>query len=291
MLTRFCLVAVGAAIAIVGFIYLASTSFDQADYPVIAVAASYSGASAQVVADTVGAPIEQQINGVEGLVRIESTSSNDGKYTALLYFKPMTDLELAMILVQNRVALADPALPDRVRRNKVSVQISKAEAGQSKVAIAVIDKGDHDWQELQKAAGAVMKRLTAEDALLKPQLYPRDEKEVSIDIDRAKCISLGVPLEEVNKAIQVAGPAMKPDILKKAIVRDKLTIGDVATIKEVFGPAAVYRVDLYPAIRITGAPPEGKSVIVAAANCVDLAEAEMKRLDSRGMATKNLSVK
>jgi hypothetical protein len=288
---RFCLVAVGAAIAIVGFIYLASAYFEPADNPVIVVAASYPGASAQLVADAVGAPIEQQINGVEWLVRIESTSGNDGKYAALLYFKPRTDLESVMKLVQNRVALAEPVLPDLVLKNKVSVQVGEAEADRSKVAIAVIDQGAHDWKELEHAAGAVVNRLTAEDALTKPQVFPRDEKQVTIDIDRAKCASLGVPLEDVNKAIRVAGPAMKPDILKNAIVRDKLTLGDVATIKEAFGPGAVYRVDLYPAIRITGAPPEGKSMTVAGAKCVDLAEVEMKRLDFQGFATKNLSVK
>ena len=291
MLTRFCLFAVRAAIAFVGFNYLASACFEQANNPVIAVSTSYPGASPQVVADSVGAPIEQQINGVEGMVRIEPTSGNDGKYTALVYFKPKTDLESAMILVRNRVALAEPLLPEMVQKNKVPVQVGKAEAGQSKVAIAVIDQDDQGWKELQKAASAVVKRLSAENALTKPLVFPREEKQVSIDIDRAKCASLGVSLEAVKKAIQVAGPAKKLDILKKAIVRDQLTLGDVATIGEFLGPAVVYRVDLYPAIRITGAPPEGKSVTAGAAKCVDLAEAEMKRLGFRKFAAKNVTVK
>jgi len=79
--------------------------------------------------------------------------------------------------------------------------------------------------------------------------------------------------------------------LKKVVVRDKVTLADVVAIKSVLVPAAVYRVALYPAIRITGAPPEGKSVAAAAARCVDLAEAEMKRREFRIYAVKNLSAK
>jgi multidrug efflux pump subunit AcrB len=225
------------------------------------------------------------------MVRIESTSGNDGQYTAHLYFKPKTDPESARKVVQSRVALAEPVLPDVVRRNKVAVRVGKAEVRPGKVAIAVIDRGDNGWNALQKVASALAKRLAAEDTLTKPQVFPRDEKQVSIDVDRAKCNSLGVTLTDVSKAVQAAGSAIKPEGLKKLVVRDKVSLGDVAAIKEVYGPAAVYRVDLSPAIRIIGAPPEGKSVATAAAKCVDLTQAELKRLGSRGFAVENLAAK
>src|SRR5262249_5589728 len=128
-------------------------------------------------------------------------------------------------------------------------------------------------------------------ALTKPQGFPRDEKQVSIDVYREKCRSLSVPLAEVFKAIQAAGPTVKPDELKKVKVRDKVSLGAVAVIKEVTGPAAIYRVNLHPAIRITGTPPGGKSVAAVAAKCVRLAEAELKRLDSEGFAVENLAAK
>jgi multidrug efflux pump subunit AcrB len=291
MLTRFSFLTVASAIAVVGCTYPAPARPEQADATVLLVAASYPGANAQVVADTVAAAIEQHVNGVEGMVRIESTSGNDGQYTARLYFKPKTDPKSAMKRVQSRVALAEPVLPDVVRRNKVAVKVGKAEAGPSKVVIAVIDHGDNGWKALQKVGSAVVKRLAAEDALTKPQVFPRDEKQVSFDVDGAKCNSLGVTLTDVSKAVQAAGPAIKPEGLKKVVVRDKVTLGDVAAIKEVFGPAAVNRVDLSPAIRITAAPAEGKSVVAAVAKSVDLTEAEMKRLGSRGFAVENLSAK
>jgi multidrug efflux pump subunit AcrB len=93
--------------------------------------------------------------------------------------------------------------------------------------------------------------------------------------------------------------AMKPDDLDMVPIREIhavdragiVRLRDVARIRAVDVPGAVHRINLYPAIRITGAPPEGKSVAAAAARCVDLAEAELKRLGSPGFAVKNLSAK
>ena len=73
-----------------------------------------SGANAKVVADTVAAPIEQQVNGVEGMLYMSSQCTNDGQYTLTVTFKLGVDLNMAQVLVQNRVALAQPILPDLV---------------------------------------------------------------------------------------------------------------------------------------------------------------------------------
>ena len=82
----------------------------------------YPGANAQVVADTVAAPIEQQVNGVEGMMYMSSQCTNDGTYTLTVTFKPGTDLNMAQVLVQNRVSLAEPILPDLVKRRGVTVK-------------------------------------------------------------------------------------------------------------------------------------------------------------------------
>src|SRR5580700_6247947 len=73
--------------------------------PVIVVEAFYPGANAQVVADTVAAPIEEQVNGVENMVHMVSRCTNDGRYTLLLGFQSGIDLDMRQVLVQNRVAL------------------------------------------------------------------------------------------------------------------------------------------------------------------------------------------
>src|ERR671925_71204 len=73
------------------------------------------GAIAQVVADTVAAPIEQQVVGVENMLYMSSQSNNDGSYTLDVTFALGTDVNMAQVLVQNRVAIAEPVLPDVVK--------------------------------------------------------------------------------------------------------------------------------------------------------------------------------
>ena len=88
--------------------------------PTIQVNAVYPGASAEVIADTVAATIEEEINGVEGMLYITSQSTSAGTATITVTFEPGTDLDTAQVLVQNRVALAEPRLPEPVRRLGVS---------------------------------------------------------------------------------------------------------------------------------------------------------------------------
>src|SRR5436305_9205275 len=90
--------------------------------PTVTVSASYPGANAQVVADTIGAPIEQQVNGVENMLYMSSQSTNDGNYTLTITFEIGTDLNIAQVLVQNRVALALPQLPAQVQLQGVSTK-------------------------------------------------------------------------------------------------------------------------------------------------------------------------
>jgi multidrug efflux pump len=90
--------------------------------PVVRVTAFFPGANAQVVADTVAAPLEQQVNGVDGMLYMSSQSSNDGSYSLDVTFQLGTDLNIAQVLVQNRVAIAQPALPDVVKSIGVTVK-------------------------------------------------------------------------------------------------------------------------------------------------------------------------
>src|SRR5215831_15125250 len=84
--------------------------------PVIQVTATYPGASAQVIADTVAAPIEQKVNGVPGMIYMESTSASDGSYTLKVSFELGINPDIASVLVQNRVSTALPSLPEDVKR-------------------------------------------------------------------------------------------------------------------------------------------------------------------------------
>jgi multidrug efflux pump subunit AcrB len=101
---------------------LPMAQYPQITPPTIQVQCTYPGASAQDVVDQVAAPIEQQVNGVEGMMYMSSQSTNDGAYNLTVTFKPGVDLNFAQVLVQNRVNLALPSLPDVVKQAGVTTR-------------------------------------------------------------------------------------------------------------------------------------------------------------------------
>ncbi|MCE5267089.1 MAG: efflux RND transporter permease subunit [Planctomycetaceae bacterium] len=103
----------------IAYYQLPLTQYPPVTPPTVFVRCTYPGASAEVVAQSVAAPIEQQVNGVEGMIYMESQSANDGTYSLSVTFRHGIDLNLAQVLVQNRVNLALPMLPDVLKRTGV----------------------------------------------------------------------------------------------------------------------------------------------------------------------------
>ena len=105
---------------------LAITKLPVAQYPSIAppsvsITATYAGASAEILQDTVTAVIEQQMNGIDGLLYISSTSDSSGQSIITLYFEPGTDPDIAQVQVQNKLQLATPSLPQAVQQQGIVV--------------------------------------------------------------------------------------------------------------------------------------------------------------------------
>src|SRR3984893_16565724 len=90
--------------------------------PTVVVSALYPGANAETVRDTVAAPIEEQVSGVENMIYMSSQSTNDGAYTLTVTFKLGMDSDMAQVLVQNRVSLALPVVPALVQREGINVK-------------------------------------------------------------------------------------------------------------------------------------------------------------------------
>src|SRR4029078_7322853 len=90
--------------------------------PTVQVSALYPGANAQTVRDTVAAPIEEQVSGVEGMMYMSSRCTNDGAYNLVVTFKLGMDSDMAQVLVQNRVSLAQPVIPTLVQRQGINVK-------------------------------------------------------------------------------------------------------------------------------------------------------------------------
>jgi multidrug efflux pump len=106
----------------IALLYLPIAQYPQITPPAVSVSILYPGASAQVLADTVAAPIEQQVNGVEGMLYMASQMGNDGSYTLTVTFDVGADLNTALVMVQNRVALAMPLLPTEVQKQGITIR-------------------------------------------------------------------------------------------------------------------------------------------------------------------------
>jgi multidrug efflux pump len=112
-------------IVIVGTVALAGlpiAQYPDVTPPTVTVTASYPGANAKVVADTVATPIEQEVNGVENMIYMSSRCTNDGQMTLDVTFKLGTNLDMAQVLTQNRVKIAEAKLPEDVKRQGVTTK-------------------------------------------------------------------------------------------------------------------------------------------------------------------------
>jgi HAE1 family hydrophobic/amphiphilic exporter-1 len=119
------------AITVIGgvaFFGLPIAQYPEVTPPTIVVEANYPGASADVVGRTVATPIEEELNGVEGMLYMSSQSTSDGRMQLTVTFGIGTDVDAAQVLVQNRVSIAEPRLPEAVRRLGVTTKKSSPDS-------------------------------------------------------------------------------------------------------------------------------------------------------------------
>lgn len=238
-------IVISLAIMLAGILML--TQLPLEEYPSITppqvvVSATYAGASSDVVADTIAAPVEAQLNGVEDMIYMSSTSRN-GSYELTLYFNIGSDPDMAVVNVQNQLQLVTPRLPEEVKRYGLSVK--KSTGGPGLVMIAV-NSPSHTYDDLYVANYAsiyIKDELARIKGVGKVQVFGSKDYSMRIWLDAAKMANLGVSVSEVSSAIQTQNtqvPAgdlgvepLKNKQMIKLTMRTKGRLKDVSEFEDI----------------------------------------------------------
>ena len=169
--------------------------------PTIQVTASYPGANATVVADTVASPIEQEVNGVENMLYMSSQCTNDGQMTLTITFKLGTNLDTAQVLVQNRVSIAEPKLPEDVRR--LGIQTHKQSPDLTMVVHLISPDGSYDQLYLSNYAYLQIKdQLTRLYGVGDVKIFGARDYSMRVWLDPNKIAARNMTASDVVNAIR-----------------------------------------------------------------------------------------
>ncbi|MDA9432886.1 efflux RND transporter permease subunit [Bradyrhizobium sp. CCBAU 51627] len=217
------------------------SEYPQVVPPTVVVTTQYPGASAQTVSDTVAAPIEQQINGVEDMLYLYSQATSNGQLTITVTFKLGTDLDKAQVLVQNRVAIAQPQLPDEVQRNGVVTRKNSPDI----LMVVFMLSPDDTFDQLYISNYALLQvrdQLLRIDGVGDIQIFGARDYSMRLWLDPDRIANLGLTSSEVLAAIraqnvqiaggQIAEPpiadrAFQPNLVFTGRLKDKKQFEDI----------------------------------------------------------------
>jgi multidrug efflux pump subunit AcrB len=274
----------------------------QAPGPVVRVVAAYPGANAKVVYDTVAVPLLEQIDGVEGAVRIEAESTSDGTCQIVVRFVPKTDVNVARVLVANRVALAQAVLPELVNRLGITTDFRDPDL-LPRWWLTVRGSPKHDGPKHGAALLSVLARMLVKDtasrvpgvADVRVIAGAEHQLRIGLDPDRLAARNLTTAdvaraLERQNAAVFAGQPGLgraelvvsvhdrlaDPAELEKIVVKADeagrvVYLRDVARVEAATEPAGLGRMNGEPAavVAVSGtAEPDAIKKAVAGINVV-----------------------
>jgi multidrug efflux pump subunit AcrB len=237
MVLSIVLVIVGA----IAYTTLPVSEFPEVAPPTVVVTTTYPGASAQVVSDTVAAPIEQEINGVDDMLYLYSQATSNGQLNITVTFKLGTDLDKAQVLVQNRVAIAQARLPDEVQRNGVVIRKNSPDLMMVIFMLSPDDTFDQTYLS-NYALLQVRDRLLRLDGVGDIQIFGARDYSMRLWLDPDKISNLGMTGGDVVAAIraqnlqitggQVAAPpiadrAFQPNLTFTGRLKDPSQFEDI----------------------------------------------------------------
>jgi multidrug efflux pump len=169
--------------------------------PTIEVSTLYPGAHSRTLTDTVAAPIEENVNGVENMLYMTSTSANDGSYSLQVTFKPGTDLNIAQVLVQNRVNIALTKLPAEVKRRGITVK-KKAASTLMIVNLYSPTNSNNDLYLSNYATIQLRDELARLDGVGDIQFLGQRDYSMRIWINPIKMANRSISADMISKAIE-----------------------------------------------------------------------------------------
>lgn len=186
---------------ILGYIALPVAQFPEITPPVVNVSATYTGANSEVLEETVAAPIEAQVNGVDDMIYMSSNSTNSGNYSLNVTFNVGTDPDIATVNVQNRVSQATSQLPSEVTKNGVTVQ--KASTNMLLVITLYSPNGTYDEVFLSNYASINLKdSLARVNGVGKAEVLTDFAYGMRVWLDPNRMTSLGMTPSDFITAIQ-----------------------------------------------------------------------------------------
>jgi len=248
----------------VAFLRLPIAQYPEIAPPVINITGQYPGASSETVADTVVAPIEQQVNGVEGMLYISSNSTADGRFSIAVTFDIGTNLDIAQVQVQNRVSTATPRLPQAVQQ--IGVTVAKASPDILMVVNLYSPDQSRDPIFLTNYANLQIKDvLTRLDGVGSITVFGARDFAMQVWLDPNRLQSLNLTAQDVTAALQGQNIQVASGVLNQPPVENQLafqvavrTLGrlsdpaEFANIVVKQTPNAVVRIKDVARVELTG---------------------------------------
>jgi multidrug efflux pump subunit AcrB len=216
------------------------------------VTARYPGANAQTVEEAIAGPIEKQLDGLDDVLHRFSACTDDGEMRLTLVFKKGTDLNIATVLAANRVRIAEPALPEEVRR--VGVTIKKRPVFLFAVSLVSPD-GSRDRNELGRMAQKLRDELVRVPAIADVTFYgePVPERRLHLEFDRHRLTAFGLTMADIQRSAEdvIERAGQDAEKLAAAVLKDDaegrvIRVRDVARIVQVEGVATATALDGKP---------------------------------------------